>query len=226
MWGVEVVLTWEEVLCKTVVTLARVAEASCSLALLTLMASWVAFICNLEGGTGQEPCQGICWLLHLLSPGSWGFWSPLALVQTHHFTTRGHKTWWRSKRPCPARSWVAKCSEFLGEGGYGVSGDRTEPRTGCWAGDKGALLHSCLQEVTLTPLSLCSGCRHEGEGKSREALCRSLRGPGSLPEGGGWFHRGWGALHAGGGRGRSPLEGGEASQAGPVQAKPGERPQH
>lgn len=54
----------------------------------------------------------------------------------------------------------------------GCQGDPTELRTGCWAGHKGALLHPHLQD--LTPLSLHSGCCHEGEGKGREALCRGL----------------------------------------------------
>lgn len=119
------VLTGEQVLCKMMVTLKRIPEDPCFSSVLTLMASLVAFICKLEEGTAQGLCQGFRWLLHLLSPGSWGFWSPLALVQTCLFAIWGQEMWWSSKQPCPARSldtWVVKCSEFLGEGGYGVSG--------------------------------------------------------------------------------------------------------
>lgn len=61
-------------------TLARIPEDSCSSSLLTLKTSLVAFICNLVQGL----CQGIHWLLQLLSPHPWRFWSPLPLVPTQH----------------------------------------------------------------------------------------------------------------------------------------------
>lgn len=93
VWSLQVVLTGEQALRKMMVAMARIPEDSCSSSLLTLMVSLVAFVCNLKGGTGQGLCQGICWFLHLLSPGSRGFWSPLVLVQTHHFTVWGHETW-------------------------------------------------------------------------------------------------------------------------------------
>lgn len=42
------------------------------------------------------------------------------------------------------------------KGVTGCQGDPAELRTGCWAGDKGALPHHRLREVTPTPLSLCA----------------------------------------------------------------------
>lgn len=54
------------------VILAEIPEDSFSSSLLTLMASLVSLIFNLEEGTGQGSCQGILCLLHLLSSGSWG----------------------------------------------------------------------------------------------------------------------------------------------------------
>lgn len=178
VWCVQVVFTGEQALRKMMVALARIPEDSCSSSLLTLMVSLVAFVCNLEGGTGQGPCQGICWLLHLVSPGSRGFWTPLVLVQTHHFTVWGHETWWSSKQPCPARSldtWVVKCSELLGEGGYRVSGGRCRAEN--WVLGRGQGCSPAPSPAGGDPdpsLSLRSGRCHEGEGKSREALCRSL----------------------------------------------------
>lgn len=54
------------------VILAEIPEDSFSSSLLTLLASLVALVFNMEEGTGQGPCQGILWLLHLVCPGSWG----------------------------------------------------------------------------------------------------------------------------------------------------------
>lgn len=54
------------------VILTKIPEDSCSSSLLTIVASLLALVFNMEEGTGQGPCQGILWLLCLLSPGSLG----------------------------------------------------------------------------------------------------------------------------------------------------------
>lgn len=54
------------------VILGEISEDSFSSSLLTLWASLVTLVFNMEEGTGQGPCQGILWLLHLLSPSSGG----------------------------------------------------------------------------------------------------------------------------------------------------------
>lgn len=120
--------------------------------------------------------------LALSLPRLTGFSYPLAFVQTRRFTawdTRGGGAASSCAQPGPLTPGLSRAA------GSWVKGCRSKPsdlRTGCWPGDRGVLLQeNLLGEVTPTPLSLPSGRRYEGEGKSREALCRSLRGPGNLP---------------------------------------------